>query len=212
VSEPLTETRPEPDRATRSRGRILEAARAEFAANGFGGGRVERVAAGAGINKERIYAYFGDKRGLFVAAVASAVQEVGETVGIEHDDLAAFAGGLFDFMAAHPETLRLLTWARLEANEQMSDAAERLIDLPRPEHAIARWQAEGRVSSRWDPRDLVAFVWGLCESTHMQPFHPVGPDAASIEQRRRALVLHAVELLTHEENGPADAGERGGPR
>jgi AcrR family transcriptional regulator len=185
----------ERDRAARTRSRILEAARTEFAAAGFGGGRVERIAAGAGINKERIYAYFGDKRGLFVAAVASAVQEVGETVGMEHDDLAAFAGRLFDFMAGHPETLRLLTWARLESSEQMRVAAEQLIDLPRPEDAIARWQAEGRVSRRWHPRDLVAFVWGLCEATHMQPFSPAGPDAASVDRRRRELVLHAVEVL-----------------
>ncbi|HET6825577.1 MAG TPA: TetR family transcriptional regulator, partial [Amnibacterium sp.] len=114
----MSETVPLPpgeaDRASRSRARILEAARAEFAASGFGGGRVERIAARAGINKERIYAYFGDKRSLFAAAVASAVEELGEVVVAGPDGLSGWAERLFDFMAGHPDTLRLLRWSTLE--------------------------------------------------------------------------------------------------
>jgi AcrR family transcriptional regulator len=185
----------EPDRASRSRSRILEAARAEFAAAGFGGGRVERIAARAGINKERIYAYFGDKRSLFAAAVVSAVEELGTVVVSTPDGLAGWAERLFDFMAGHPDTLRLLRWANLESDAPAEETDERLAGLPRPEDAVARWQQEGLVPAAWDPHDLVVLVWGLCEAFHAPPYRPEGPDAAAVDARRRTLVRHAVALL-----------------
>lgn len=46
--------------------KIFEAAVKEFVKNGFAGARVNRIAAKAGINKERIYAYFGKKENLFI--------------------------------------------------------------------------------------------------------------------------------------------------
>ncbi len=51
-------------RATRSR--IFEAATREFAMKGFTGARIDVIAREAEINKQRIYAYFGDKDGLFL--------------------------------------------------------------------------------------------------------------------------------------------------
>ncbi len=186
------------DRATRSRARILEAARAEFAASGFGGGRVERIAARAGINKERIYAYFGDKRSLFAAAVASAVAELGTVAVTGPGGLSGWAERLFDFMAGHPDTLRLLRWSNLESDAPSEETDAQLIGLPRPEETVARWQREGLVPAEWDPHDLVVLVWGLCEAFHTPPFRPEGHDAAETDRRRRALVRHAVTLLADE--------------
>lgn len=188
----------ESDRGTRSKSRILEAAREEFAASGFGGGRIERISARAGVNKERIYAYFTDKRTLFTATVANAVQEVGRTVTGEAESLEDYAGQLFDFIADHPDTLRLLNWARLET-EQTSEPLE---DLPRPEDAVARWQSAGLVAPQWNPHDLVVFIWGLCEACHVPPFRATGPDAPSIEQRRRALVTYVAGLLAQRSDLP----------
>lgn len=51
-------------RATRSR--IFEVATKEFAMKGYAGARIDVIAREAKINKQRIYAYFGDKEGLFV--------------------------------------------------------------------------------------------------------------------------------------------------
>jgi AcrR family transcriptional regulator len=192
----MAETEPgEADRASRSRARILEAARAEFAASGFGGGRVERIAARAGINKERIYAYFGDKRSLFAAAVASAVEELGEVVVAGPDGLSGWAERLFDFMAGHPDTLRLLRWSNLESDAPSEETEVRLVDLPRPEETVARWQRDGLVSPEWDPHDLVVLVLGLCEVFHAPPYRPEGADSADVERRRRALVRHTVTQL-----------------
>jgi len=183
----------ESERAANTRQRILEAARTEFAASGFGGGRVDRVASLAGVNKERIYAYFGDKRALFIATIVSAVTEVGMTVGQDAEDLVAFAGRVFDFIAQHPQTLRLLTWARLET-DPWDEATAQLDDLPLPENMIARWQDEGVVSTEWNPRDLYVIIWGLCEVWHVPPFNRDGSGGTS-DHHRKALVQYVVQLL-----------------
>ena len=55
-----------------SRGLILSAARQEFGQRGYAGGRVDRIARGAGVNKQLIFYYFGSKAGLFRAVVEAA--------------------------------------------------------------------------------------------------------------------------------------------
>ena len=45
--------------------RIMQAATTEFAQHGPDGTTVERIARRAGVNKERVYNYFGGKRALF---------------------------------------------------------------------------------------------------------------------------------------------------
>jgi TetR/AcrR family transcriptional regulator len=51
---------------------ILAAAEKEFAAAGYSGARIERIAARAGVNKQLLFHYFDSKSGLF-AAVLGAV-------------------------------------------------------------------------------------------------------------------------------------------
>lgn len=52
-----------------SRGAILQAGRAEFAARGLAGARVDRIARSAGVNKQLIFYYFGSKTGLYLATL-----------------------------------------------------------------------------------------------------------------------------------------------
>ena len=58
--------RRDPDR---TREAILTAAQDEFAAKGLFGGRVNTIARCAGANKRMIYHYFGNKEGLYLAAL-----------------------------------------------------------------------------------------------------------------------------------------------
>jgi TetR/AcrR family transcriptional regulator len=51
---------------------ILGAATKEFANHGFGGGRVDRIAERAGVNKRMIYHHYGHKRGLYLAVLEQA--------------------------------------------------------------------------------------------------------------------------------------------
>jgi TetR/AcrR family transcriptional regulator len=52
---------------------ILAAAEREFAAAGFAGARMERIAAAAKVNKQLLFHYFDSKEGLFAAALAALV-------------------------------------------------------------------------------------------------------------------------------------------
>src|ERR1700759_1896148 len=70
-----SKSRPERTRdAARTKQRLLDAARDEFAEYGIAGGRVERIAAAAPCNKALIYAYFNSKDALCDAAFAAHVQ------------------------------------------------------------------------------------------------------------------------------------------
>src|SRR3989338_10242945 len=51
----------------------LAAAEGEFAAAGFAGARMERIAATAKVNKQLLFHYFDSKEGLFAAALAALV-------------------------------------------------------------------------------------------------------------------------------------------
>ena len=57
------------ERSAETRGRILDAALREFAANGLAGARTESIAAAAGVNKALLYYYFDSKEKLYLAAL-----------------------------------------------------------------------------------------------------------------------------------------------
>jgi TetR/AcrR family transcriptional regulator len=59
------------ERPTARRDRILASAEAEFAAHGFSGARVDRIAATASVNKQLLFHYFESKAGLYQAVTDS---------------------------------------------------------------------------------------------------------------------------------------------
>lgn len=65
---PRTTRRPS-DSAQRTRAAVLRAAIDEFAEHGLAGGRVDRIAKRAGVNKQALYYHYGDKEKLFEAAL-----------------------------------------------------------------------------------------------------------------------------------------------
>jgi TetR/AcrR family transcriptional regulator len=66
---PHSTTEAQAERSAETRGRILDAALSEFAANGLAGARTEQIAAAAGVNKALIYYYFESKEKLYSAAL-----------------------------------------------------------------------------------------------------------------------------------------------
>ena len=65
-----------PRNPERTRRKILDAAVDEFVARGYAGARVDRIAASAGVNKRMIYHHFGNKLGVFEAALSDQVSGV----------------------------------------------------------------------------------------------------------------------------------------
>ena len=105
--------------------RLLTAATEEFAAHGIAGARVDRIAATAGVNKERIYGYFGNKQKLFDAVVARALDELAEAVPLTSgDDPAEYVGRVYDFHRDHPVLVRLLLWEGLHYRDEVLPGEE----------------------------------------------------------------------------------------
>ena len=120
--------------------KLLDAGSRQFAAYGFSGSRMEAIGRDAGVNKERVYQYFGDKRGFYAAVLADrldtlfantdtaleASADAGADAGAGTERAIAaigvFTGALFDRYVAHPELPRLLAWESLELQDPVSVA------------------------------------------------------------------------------------------
>jgi len=191
---------PPPKEPEPTRQRILEAARAEFAAHGLAGARIDRIARNASASKERLYAYYRHKAELFSAVLelnliefAHAVQQnAGET-------LPEFAGALYDHAVTHPEYLRMIDWANLEGQEEISPPLTLINDFHAERlRGVVALQQAGSVDPSWDPDHLNALVFGIVSCWIHEPASALAadrePDAETIIARR-ASVVRAVERL-----------------
>jgi TetR/AcrR family transcriptional regulator len=84
-----------------TRRKLLVAARREFADSGLAGARVDEIAARAGVNKQLVYHYFGDKDALYLAVLEWVYEEIRE-----HE--RKLNESSFDHLAAHPDFIVLL--------------------------------------------------------------------------------------------------------
>src|SRR4051794_26849533 len=100
--------------AEATRGRILQAATAEFARYGIAGARVDRIALAAAANKAQLYSYFGNKEALFDATFRAHVLANVNAVELTADDLPGYCVRLYDAYLDDPALIRLVAWARLE--------------------------------------------------------------------------------------------------
>ena len=69
-----------PNRSTRKRRAILEAAAELFLGHGYLGTTMDEVAARAGVSKQTVYKHFEDKRSLFAEIVTTTVGEASDPV------------------------------------------------------------------------------------------------------------------------------------
>ncbi|MFB2554419.1 TetR family transcriptional regulator [Herbiconiux liangxiaofengii] len=138
---------------------ILAAAEAEFIRLGATGARIDRIAKDAGASKERLYAYFGGKQGLFDEVISGAFERFEAAVRVQNDDLVEYAGDLVEHFGARPDDLRLLAWTKLD--EQCERAFE--VTAVQANHAdkvaaITRAQAAGSIDPTWDPDELLKLI------------------------------------------------------
>lgn len=109
----------QPNEAARPRGRpretesdaALDAAVRLFWAKGYEGASISRLSRDMRLSKASMYDRFGDKEGLFLAAVArygeTRLSVVGETLGTNgslESDLTAFFGAAIELATADPQT------------------------------------------------------------------------------------------------------------
>ena len=187
-----------PDQPLTSRGaatyrRILDVATREFAEYGIAGARVERIVAAARTNKAQLYAYFGNKEGLFDAIFFGSLDRIVDVVPIDATDLADWAVRLYDEYLRRPDLIRLATWARLERRP-----AGHLVETHELRHdaklrAIADAQAAGLVR-QGDPFDIM--TRGIAMSMAWSPVSNVyaatAEEPADLHEQRRALLRESV--------------------
>ena len=187
---------PRDSEATRSR--LIDAAVAEFARRGLAGGRVDRIAAAAAANKRAIYDYFGNKEGLFDAALSQVIDHLIEAVPLNEEDLPRYAAELFDYLIAHPEAVRMISWRRLERPQ----AAPRLAGTFTEHMKAIRDQPDAAGSMQpIGPVDLIILVIGLANAWHLSAPDllaaggqgPAGPDRIAVH---RAAVIEAARRIS----------------
>jgi TetR/AcrR family transcriptional regulator len=98
-----------------TRKKLLVAARRAFAQSGLAGARVDEIAARAGVNKQLVYHYFGDKDALYLAVLEWVYEEIRaqerklNLEGLQPDKaIKKLIESSFDHLAAHPDFVLLL--------------------------------------------------------------------------------------------------------
>lgn len=190
--------------------RLRAAAAAEFAEHGIDGTTVTRIAALAGVNKERLYAYFGDKNALFDHVLTEALEELSRAVapsGLRFEDLGEFAGRTFDYYGEHPELARLLQWEGLRGAPPVNEEG-RLSHYRRKVAATEQAQRDGVIDDHIDAGHLMFMIIGLAAWWFAVPQLAAmltggAADDAGERARRRAFVVEAAQRLAGADKGRA---------
>jgi AcrR family transcriptional regulator len=187
--------------------RIAVAARDEFAARGFAGARMDRIAASAGVNKQLLFYYFHSKRGLFQAILKrgeseleAALATIPVTRGRPLERLRDVLAALFEFLEGHPQLVALLAHAeRLDA-APFASPIRRLVVL------LAEGQGLGHVRDDLDPHMAAAQALVLMLGyLRLEPLiaasaPPLGADEQTLRVRWRHA---AVDLVVSGVAAPA---------
>jgi TetR/AcrR family transcriptional regulator len=199
--------RRDPDR---TREAILAAAQHEFAAKGLSGGRVDAIARRARANKRMIYHYFGNKDGLYLAALERVYEDLRgteRTLDLAHLAPEAAIRRLveftFDYSRRHPELISLINNENLHGAKHLRKS-KKVRELHSPFVALIadilrRGVAQGVFRPGLDPVDLyitIAAVGYFYLSNNRTLSAIFGRDlgsAAACRSRKR----HNVDLILH---------------
>ncbi len=199
--------RRDPDR---TREGILAAAQREFAAKGLSGGRVDAIARRARANKRMIYHYFGNKDGLYLAALERVYEDLRGTeraLDLGHLAPAAAIRRLvefaFDYSRRHPELISLINNENLHGARHLRKS-KKVRGLHSPFVAmigdiLRRGVAQGVFRRGLDPVDLyitIAAVGYFYLSNNRTLSAIFGRDlgsAAACRRRKR----HNVDVILH---------------
>src|SRR5690625_2928448 len=137
--------------------KILDAAVELFAAHGPDGTTIERIAAKAGVNKERIYNYFGGKQKLFAHVLRNELAAVAQDVPLESytvDAIGDYAGRVYDYHRTHPTLTRLLRWEGLLFATEVPDEPQRREYYGYKTDAVAQGQRQHALDANIDADHL----------------------------------------------------------
>ena len=159
--------------AAQTRAEILEVAAHEFAAAGYAGARVDRIADHTRTTKRMIYYYFKGKEQLFIAVLERAyagIRRAEQSIDVEHLDpvsaIQRLAELTFDHHQANPEFVRLVSIENIHRARHLK-RAEGLVRLNSPAIALIgeilhRGRASGAFVRDIDAIDLHMMISAFC--------------------------------------------------
>lgn len=155
----------------RTRQTILASATVEFARYGLGGARVDRIAQRARANKRMLYYYFGDKEGLFLAALEDRyahIRNAERGLELEHLDpreaLKRLVAFTWSYFLKHPEFLTLLNSENLHKGRHVKNSRRvpemhsTLVETLRT--VLRKGEAQGLFRKGVDPVQLYISIAG----------------------------------------------------
>ena len=187
---------------------ILETASREFAMNGLSGARIDEIAARTKSSKRMIYYYFGDKEGLYLAALENAYRTVRdgeaklETDGLPPPQaLRKLVEFTFDHHHEHEDFIRMVMIENIHHGQYLegSDVIRRLnmTAIDNIASIYRRGVESGDFRAGLDPLELHWQVSALCffNVSNRATFSKIfSRDMGGAENQNR-LRKNAVEMV-----------------
>jgi len=179
---------------------LLDAATVEFSTHGLAGARVDRIAAEAGVNKERIYQYFGKKDdffGIVLARQLAAVMDAVPITGAGVEAVVDYADRVFEYHTRHPELARLVFWEGLERTEPTALDTR----AAGANNKVERLRQALPTLTDANARELLATILTLCDGWQVlramdRVYTGTIERDAARNAARKASVLLAIESFT----------------
>ena len=159
--------------AAATRGAILSAAIAEFARDGFGGARVDKICRRAAVNERMLYHYFGSKELLFRSCIEKVYEDlVTAEASLELDGtdpreaMRSVIAFTWNYYRAHPELISLLNTENLHGGVHVR-SSERIEGFASPqiritEDVLRRGVAAGLFRQDVTAVELLVTIMSIC--------------------------------------------------
>jgi AcrR family transcriptional regulator len=202
-----------------TRQNIIEVASEEFAVNGLSGARIDEIAARTLTSKRMIYYYFGDKEGLYLAALEDAYRRVrqGEAeLDVAHlpplEALKRLVEFTFDHHHRHEDFIRMVMIENIHHGAYLDRSkvirSLNLSAIGTIESVYNRGVAAGLFRKGLDPIELHWQISALCffNVSNRTTFSKIfGRDFGSADAQA-ALRHNVVEMVVRYLADPAVAG------
>lgn len=195
---------------------LLDKATQVFSENGFKGGALSLILKETNVNKRMIYHYFGDKDGLYRAVLLNQWRQLRqwlsrainptEAPGPLDDRSVLFAtlNSYLDFLAEHPEFVRLTMWDGLAGGQLSASIWDeaRIPVFDRIAELIRVAQAKGIVASDLSPAHFIISFMGsttfyFAHTATMEKMLKTDPTSKkALQERKEQLFLQLEHLIS----------------
>lgn len=191
----------------RTKARLLAAARTEFSEKGLSGARVNAIADAAGVNKQLLYYYFGNKEELYVEVLERAYADI--RVGEQELALDAlppreamrhFVEFTFDYLVENRYFVALLNDENIHKARHIAQSSQIRGLHKRLRKTIGqtleRGYAEGVFKRQVDPVDFYISMASLCYFFHSNNYtlSAIFDRDLSTDEQMRHRRSHIIEL------------------